>query len=435
MVEYFKKHIIQFQLAIILVISLGASMVLGFSALIHSGVLAFGADILTYTVITFCFGWPIIVGIMNLYYLFRKRPYDKIAFSNERCCSISTIFIGGLLMICALTMQFDVVWVSWDTQLVNKQLHAPLDINRLPIIFILALCWVIGYFGLRISNVKKVPPLVPVIFIAMIYIGIVLGGVWIIQTSICVFKSILDFFFFFAVDYYIFNLWIISATLIRSKITEYNEYMKNGANPINPKVKGVARFLSDGINWPVAALLVMWPILAMCICILLLFGQRPDDIIKVWTETSDWTLSYKQGPVNLVQDEHYLCTASATGHESLVKPIRMGQRHGHKVIVNRQLCIANAFEQVLEERTPKFHYHVRKFYDTYGFPVAKLITTPLRADVVYILMKPLEYLFLAVLYLFTVNPEERIATQYIPAEDAKEIIGIMRGRYKIETKR
>ena len=28
----------------------------------------------------------------------------------------------------------------------------------------------------------------------------------------------------------------------------------------------------------------------------------------------------------------------------------MGVRHGHPVVVNRQLCIANAFEQVLEEK-------------------------------------------------------------------------------------
>lgn len=427
MIRYFERHIIQFQLAIVLVGGLGLSFMSGYSALINSGLLAFAENTLLCILIAFILGWPIVVGVMNLYYLFRKRPYDKLALSNERICSISTIVIGGVLMVFALGFLLDVTWKPWDAQLVNNQMHAPLDITRLPIVFTMALCWVIGYFGLRIVNVKKVPPLIPVIFIAMMYIGFVLDIVWAIQTVMSLIKIKLDFFNFLAIDYYFVNLWIVSATLIRSKVAEYNDYMKNGGNVINPKTGGVAKFLSKSTNWPVASLLVMWPILAICICFLLLFGQRPDDIIKVWTETSDWTLSMKQGPVNLVQDEHYLCTASATGHEALVKPIRMGQRHGHRVIVNRQLCIANAFEQVLEERTPRFHYHVRKFYDTYGFPVAKLITTPLRADVVYILMKPLEYLFLAVLYLFTVNPEERIATQYIPAEDARKIIEVMRG--------
>ncbi|MFX3822726.1 DUF6688 family protein [Streptococcus suis] len=36
-----------------------------------------------------------------------------------------------------------------------------------------------------------------------------------------------------------------------------------------------------------------------------------------------------------------------TGHRKVVKPIRMGERHGHRVLVNRQLQIENAFEQIL----------------------------------------------------------------------------------------
>ena len=62
-------------------------------------------------------------------------------------------------------------------------------------------------------------------------------------------------------------------------------------------------------------------------------------------------------------------------------------------MVNRQLCVANAFEQLLEERTPRFHRALRKFYDTYGYPVSKYIRTPLTADIIYLLMKPLEWMF------------------------------------------
>ena len=116
---------------------------------------------------------------------------------------------------------------------------------------------------------------------------------------------------------------------------------------------------------------------------------------------------------NLYYDEHYLCTVAAGGHRRVVKPIRMGVRHGHPVIVNRQLCIANAFEQILEERMPKIHRRIRHFYDTYGFPVARLIHSPYIADLVYILMKPLEWLFLAVIYAVDTKPENRIAVQYL----------------------
>lgn len=82
-------------------------------------------------------------------------------------------------------------------------------------------------------------------------------------------------------------------------------------------------------------------------------------------------------------------------------------------VVNRQLCIANAFEQVLEEYTPHLHKAVRGFYDKYGFPVAKLIKKQWIADIVYFIMKPLEWLFVIVLYTIDVHPENRIAVQYM----------------------
>ena len=36
-------------------------------------------------------------------------------------------------------------------------------------------------------------------------------------------------------------------------------------------------------------------------------------------------------------------------------------------MVNRQLCIANAFEDLIQEKTPRFHHFVRYIYDKYGY--------------------------------------------------------------------
>ena len=131
------------------------------------------------------------------------------------------------------------------------------------------------------------------------------------------------------------------------------------------------------------------------------------------SDTSDWNLSMRTAPQNLYLDEHYLCTVAAGGHENVVKPLRLGVRHGHEVIVNRQLCVANAFEQILEEKTARFHRGVRGFYDKYGFPIGKLIMkSRVAADVTYYVMKPLEWMFLIVLYLVDANPENRISIQY-----------------------
>ena len=145
----------------------------------------------------------------------------------------------------------------------------------------------------------------------------------------------------------------------------------------------------------------------------MLFGQRPDEAIKAFLETSDWTLSTKISPPSITYDGHYLCTVSLRGHKNIVKPIRMGIRRGEKIVVNRQLCVANAFEDLVQERMPRFHHFIRYIYDKYGYPLSKHINTALQADITYILMKPLEWIFLLVLYIFDVNPENRIATQYI----------------------
>ena len=68
---------------------------------------------------------------------------------------------------------------------------------------------------------------------------------------------------------------------------------------------------------------------------------------------------------------------------------------------------------LIQERMPRFHHFIRYIYDKYGYPLSKHINTALQADITYILMKPLEWIFLLVLYIFDVNPENRIVTQYI----------------------
>ncbi|WP_420831467.1 DUF6688 family protein [Paenibacillus sacheonensis] len=111
-------------------------------------------------------------------------------------------------------------------------------------------------------------------------------------------------------------------------------------------------------------------------------------------------------------DGHYLCTVAARGHRRLVKPLRAGIRHGEPITVNRQLLIANAFENVLEQHMPASHRMIRRLYDSWGYPVSRHIRSQLAADVVYLAMKPLEWFFLLVLYTVDRRPEDRIQAQY-----------------------
>jgi len=80
-------------------------------------------------------------------------------------------------------------------------------------------------------------------------------------------------------------------------------------------------------------------------------------------------------------------------------------------------------KEIMNERKNSKTYHwviVSVFDDSddsYGFPVARLIHSPYTADMIYFMMKPLEWIFLIVLYFCDVNPENRIAMQYLPRQE------------------
>ena len=66
----------------------------------------------------------------------------------------------------------------------------------------------------------------------------------------------------------------------------------------------------------------------------------------------------------------------------------------------------------IEERAPGFHRVIRACYDRFGIPLYRLIRNAWLCDIIYVLMKPLEYAFLLSLYCFDTLPERRIERQY-----------------------
>jgi hypothetical protein len=166
---------------------------------------------------------------------------------------------------------------------------------------------------------------------------------------------------------------------------------------------------------------VCLPVLLALIGILLLFGQKPDSIVRVFTDT------YKHGFSQLdyqcagvVCGGHFLCTVAAKGHPKLVRPVRTGIRGGRRIQCNRQLLVSNAFEELLEQGVPWLHRPIRRVYNHVGRFVHRYYGVFNRAwvaDIVYLAMKPLEWIFVLTLYLFDQNPENRIAQQYLPWGD------------------
>ncbi|MBS1653949.1 MAG: hypothetical protein JSU05_03820 [Bacteroidetes bacterium] len=172
-------------------------------------------------------------------------------------------------------------------------------------------------------------------------------------------------------------------------------------------------------------LFVCLPLLVILSSMLLLVGQKPDSFIRAFTDT------YKHGfsQLDYLCDNvscggHYLCSVAANGHEKVVKPIRTGERGGGKIICNRQLLISNAFEEIIEERFPALHRFIRRNYDKMGDLIHrnyKLFSNRYFSDAIYYLMKPLEWIFLIVIYLVDRKPENRIESQYLSAKDRNRI--------------
>lgn len=358
--------------------------------------------------------YPMILSGINMIKLFVCSQTEEER-RTERRFEIVTFLIGTIYTVLFISISDIRMGAEWSEQLYNSQMHQPVWTEAVPTVIVLCVVGVIGYMILSFVDLEKLPPLVAVLSISAMYLGMMECVLWMIQTM--------------STTYWILSLFpanciIIGIKTIRYKIAEWNsmerkmsEMFPNEDFSEQPMLNFINKILKKAELWPILALVFMLPLLGILLGILILFGQKPDAVIKAWTETANWRLSQQIPPQNVMYDEHYLCTVAAGGHEKIVKPLRMGQRHGHRVVVNRQLCIANAFEQILEERTPNFHRKVRHFYDTYGFPIARLIHTKVAADVVYILMKPLEWIFLCVIYLCDTKPENRIAVQYLPKCD------------------
>jgi len=174
------------------------------------------------------------------------------------------------------------------------------------------------------------------------------------------------------------------------------------------------------IKFPLILILCL-PVLVLLSSFLLIFGQKPDSMIRAFTDTYKHGFSqWDQQCDNVECGGHYLCSVAAKGHKKIVQPQRLGIRNGGIIVCNRQLLISNAFEDLVHESFPYLHRVIRNKYDKVGDLVHKyyyIFDNKYVSDIVYVIMKPLEWFFLFTLYLFDRKPENRIAKQYLSSLD------------------
>ncbi len=362
-------------------------------------------DIFILLALLFFSSIPLIPTIINIVNLFKKIPI------KEKLIDTLTIGLGSF---------FFVVWFlmlglkDYDEPLspdsVSFYMHTFVASKHLPTVILIAVIGLLGFIILR-QSIDKLSPIITVVCISCVYIGCALSIIIIFQLSRNLFS---DFFYTFVSMLFPFNFLLSSVRLIKNtikyRIANIND---NKIRYANAFLNWCTDILSHSLSWIIVPFILMLPLLGILIIILILFGQKPDAMVRAFTETSDWALSQKISPPPVSNYyNHYLCTVALKGDEKIVKPLRTGIRHGMKIVTNRQLCVANAFEQCLEERIPRVHRIIRKFYDKHGYPLSKHITTKSRANITYILMKPLEWLFVLFLYTMCKDPESKISIQY-----------------------
>lgn len=388
-------------------------------------------------IICICMAFPVVFTVFEMMQLFAEhvrnndRFEGRFLFFKELAESAKSVFgavyelvtllFGVLLEYILLAglhnVRFD---AQWSEELRNSELHAPINPDYMLTFAVMCTMFAIGYLVWAFTSGQKRPPLLTVLCFSAMYVGVIesiLFTIHIMGMNYTYENCVKNYCFTSELLYTLLiplnMLLILVRVLLHSVKTHETDPDRSSKVESNAFLSACNRILNNAKYWPLLALLFMIPLLGILTMILALFGQAPDAAIKAFSETANYTFSTKIPPQNVFYDEHYLCTVAAGGHRRVVKPIRMGRRHGHDVVVNRQLMVANAFEQILEEKTPTFHKHVRGFYDRYGFPIARLIKSKYVADIIWFIMKPLEWFFLFVIYLVDEYPEDRIARQYL----------------------
>lgn len=358
---------------------------------------------------TVTFVMPAVMTIWNIISLTPKKDMIK----HRRRKDIATLLLGLLLTIIMLGLMSSYHWdepvmIGGDFfSLLHEPFSSDYALSLLLYAAVPIACMIIA------GQDKLLPPLAGAFCIGGIYGGMVLCFFYTSHLLGGLFERKFVVVYLAFLFIYVLNYFLMAVRIISGNVKRYlDHFRENDIHPNSALGVWAVNVLSKASGWVWFPVICLIPLTGLLICICILFGQGPWGIIKAFTETSDWTYSTMISPPPEHYTGHYLCTVAVNGHEKLVKPTRLGIRQGVKIGVNRQLCVANAFEQVIEERTPRFHRFVRYIYDNYGYPLSKHISTKLRADIIYIVMKPLEWIFLAVLYLSDISPESRIAVQY-----------------------
>lgn len=359
----------------------------------------------------------LIIGLIFFITILVALSYGFVSFTKEESKGVTLYFNTFLVLL---------YFIAWIIFFVGLFIHEneyyvpidPVDSDYTPLSFkhtfsfsVFFVLSILAIYNIWKSG-KKQPPLLFVCYLSLLIIGIVLNFFLALQLfsrsdgNNNIDSSGGHIMMIAPFIHVVFSVFLLLKVMKEERIdAEKRVFTNKFLNHLNTK-------LQQTNILPLWTIIALLPIFIIITDILVLFGQEVDSLTKVFTETTTWQFSQKTHPPYLDHNGHYLCTVAACGTPKVVKPIRIGIRHGEEIIVNRQLLIANAFEDIITKKYPRIHSIIRRNYDKYGYPLSKDINTKLKSNLTYILMKPFEWFFLLFIYLQDENPEKLINEQY-----------------------
>lgn len=354
--------------------------------------------------------------VWNLVVLLQRHPRSRETV--EILTVVGTVVFGGpaLVLLSVGAPPWHEPLVLYGTAL--DGMHEAFARGSVALLLVPAAVAVAGYVVLRTGSVLDRPPLLVVLALAAVHVGALLALAVLVQVVAAPEQTGTMGLYTGVVSWAALNVLLLQARVVRDVVQVCAERAADRTGPA-PEGRSLRarceRLLRRTARLPQLGLVAALPLLVVVCTVMVLLGQSPEAPVRAFTDTADWAFS-RQVPPPPVDggDAHYLCTVAAAGSPALVRPLRVGERRGRPVLVNRQLCVANAFEDLLAERAPRVHRVVRGAYDRWGYPLSRHVATQRSADVTYRLMKPLEWAFVVVLYVGDRDPERRIDRQYRP---------------------
>lgn len=193
--------------------------------------------------------------------------------------------------------------------------------HRLSVAVVAGLC--VGALIYSTRRNKLAPPLLEVIINCLLVLGIRYDVIAGIQESNIDLQWLIWVFGVLPVAFQ------FSLALIDNHRLAVKDLADQGGS--RPAVTGLCCRIIVSPYWRKIPLLLLLclPFLTLLVAVLLIFGQKPDSLVRAFTDTYKHgfsQLDYKCAGV--VCDGHFLCTIAAKGDPRLVKPIRVGIRAG-----------------------------------------------------------------------------------------------------------